>query len=141
MNKTQMENGTMRGNILRKKFETLLVEVPCLKNSDEAIAFDLRILASRPIQRLIRPLFRFECHPAQWNRALVDGRMFFVDVKPLGKDGLAGAVISIPTNALKSEQETLPIIVHEVVQVVTNPTRVLAWTAEEVFGKESYGNN
>jgi hypothetical protein len=125
----------VRGNILRKKFETLLVEVLCLRNSDEAIAFDLGILASRPIKKLIRRLFRFECHPEQWNRVFVDGREVFVDVRPLGKDGLVGSVFSIPTDALKSAQETLPVTFHQMVQVTTNPTRVVSWEIIEVFGK------
>jgi len=130
----------MNATILRKDFETLLVDVPCLKNSDEAIAFDLRILASRP--KLIRRIFSFEAPPASVHKLFVDGREVFVSVAPYCKDSLMCGVLSVATDVLKSKQETLPLTFHQMHQVITNPASwVVSMAINEVFGKESYGNN
>jgi hypothetical protein len=134
-----MEKLTMKATMLRKDFETLLVKPPCLRNSDEAIAFDLRILASRP--KLIRRLFRFECHPAQRNWLFVDGREVFVAVAPYRKDSLMCGVHSISTDVLKSGQEILPITFHQMHEVITNPAGIVSLAIDEIFGRESYGNN
>jgi hypothetical protein len=132
----------MHATISRKDFETLLVEVPCLRNSDEAIAFDLRTLASRPFGKpVVRRLLRFEVPPSEQHRLFVDGREVFVSVEPRCKESLSCGVFSIATKVLKSEQKTLPITFHQIYRVITNPVWIVSLAIDEVFGKESYGNN
>jgi|SRR5690349_2491791 len=132
----------MHATILRKNFETLLVEAPRLSNSDEAIAFDIKILGTRPVEkRLIRRLFRFEVPGSERHKLFVEGREAFVTVEPHCKDGLLCGVFTIPTEVLKSGQETLPVTFHQIQQVICNPSSIVSLAIDEVFGKESYGNN
>lgn len=132
----------MNSTMLRRDFETLLVEVPRLENSDEAIAFDLSVLRNRPVGKpLIRRAFRFEIPSQERHRLFADGRELFVSVEPRSKEVLSCGVFSIPTEVLNSEQDILPLTFHLIQRVVCNPAWVVSSAINAIFGEESYGKN
>jgi hypothetical protein len=138
-----MENIIMPSIITRDIFDKLLVEAPpCLRNSAEAVTFDLRMLATRRIEKVvIRPLFYFEVLPTERHELFVDGREVFVSVEPSCKDSLTYGVFSIPTGVLKSKQKNLPLTLHQIYRLILNPPGIVSLAINEIFGKESYGNN
>jgi hypothetical protein len=93
------------------------------------------------LKRFVRPLFRFEVPPDLRPELFVEGREVFVSVEPHGKDGLVCGVFSIPTDVLKSNQNTLPTSFHQIQQVITNPAWVVSQAINDIFGKANNGNN
>lgn len=128
----------MNSAMLRRDFEALLVEVPRLGNSDEAIAFDLSVLRKRPFGKpLIRRAFPFEVPAPERHRLFVEGREVFVSVEPhRSKDSFACGVFSIPSEVLKSKQEILPLTFHLIQRVVCNPGWIVSSAISHIYGDE-----